>query len=516
MLEKSRIKAKEQQRSDIVIKILMYVVSITTLILILGYILISLYYNNRFYKETMINGVDVSNLSVEQTEELIREEIRSYVLTLKGRNGTSEVIRGSDIALYAEFNDRITMLLEEQKGFQWIVSLLERKEYEIETILQYDENLLEQIFWQLECTQEDKMVEPINAHLSEYTEQGYVIIPEVPGTRLKHDILFEAIQEAILSLGAEIDIEEIGAYEPAQIHSESPQLITALYELNTIIGSELTYEFGEATEVLDGKIISDWIHVDESFNISLDSEGVKNYVDYIGRTYNTFGKTRTFQTTYGDVIKVQGGDYGWWLNRGKEVEEITKMILAGYKGMREPVYFQTAVQYGEDDLGDTYVEVNITAQHMFLYKEGKLIMETDFVSGNLARNYGTPTGTYPIQYKENDATLNGENYSTPVKYWMPYNGNIGFHDAPWRNKFGKDIYLKQGSHGCINMPPEKAKTLFEYVHRGMPVIVYELKGTENYEVKKEKPAAKKKEEKKKEITETKKNTKEKMPAIENE
>ena len=62
---------------------------------------------------------------------------------------------------------------------------------------------------------------------------------------------------------------------------------------------------------------------------------------------------------------------------------------------------------------------------------------------------------------------------------MPFNGGIGFHDASWRNTFGGTIYKKNGSHGCVNMPYAAAKTLFENVYAGMPVICYNLAGTEN-------------------------------------
>jgi hypothetical protein len=99
----------------------------------------------------------------------------------------------------------------------------------------------------------------------------------------------------------------------------------------------------------------------------------------------------------------------------------------------------------------------------------------------VSKDLATPTGTYPVQYKDNDATLVGEDYSTPVKYWMPFNKNIGFHDASWRDEFGKDIYLTKGSHGCINMPPKAAKKMFKYIKRGVAVVVYELPGTESYD-----------------------------------
>ena len=133
----------------------------------------------------------------------------------------------------------------------------------------------------------------------------------------------------------------------------------------------------------------------------------------------------------------------------------------------------------ENDYGNTYVEVNLTAQHLFMYKEGQKILESDFVSGNVSKGYTTPPGLFGLTYKQRDATLKGQGYASPVKFWMPFNGGIGFHDASWRNTFGGTIYKKSGSHGCINMPYAAAKTLFENVYAGIPVICYNLAGTEN-------------------------------------
>ena len=125
-------------------------------------------------------------------------------------------------------------------------------------------------------------------------------------------------------------------------------------------------------------MISEWLIVDENNQVSIDNEGVKS-LRYIGRTYNTFGKTRKLKTSYGPTIEVKGGDYGWWLNRGKEVEELTELIKAGAKLTKEPAYLQKAAHYGDDDVGDTYVEVNITAQHLFFIR-WRISSESDFVS----------------------------------------------------------------------------------------------------------------------------------------
>ena len=461
-------------------KIWIYTATASLSVVLLTYLMISSYYNNHFYKNTIINGINTSNMTVKQVEDAINSQIRSYNLTLKERNDKTEEITGKDINLHATFDGSIEKLMDEQKGYLWPMYLAKSNELEVSTTHEYDESLLKQFFNELECFYEDNNIKPKNAYISEYTNNGYQIIPEDPGSKVKEDVLYDEIKKAIATLESSISLEEINAYEEAKIKSDYPKLVKAVDEMNKIASAKITYEFGEDIEIVDGNRISEWILVDDDYKVSLDEGGIKEFVDYIGRTYNTFGKERTLKTSYGKVIQISGGDYGWWLNRGQEVTELTELILDGKEVVKEPAYYQKASQYGEDDIGDTYVEVNITAQHLFFYKEGKLILESDFVSGNISKNYVNPTGTFPIQYKERDATLKGEDYATPVKYWMPFNGNIGFHDAYWRDSFGGDIYLTNGSHGCINMPPAAAKIMFENIERGVAVFVYELEGTENH------------------------------------
>ena len=233
----------------------------------------------------------------------------------------------------------------------------------------------------------------------------------------------------------------------------------------------------EQKEVLDGATVSSWLHVD-GFEVKLDTSQVENYVAALRKKYDTIFRSRTFMTSYGKEITIDGGDYGWWMNYDQEAKELEEMIENGESGERTPVYYQTAASYGTPDYGNTYVEINLTAQHLFFYQDGQLMMESDFVSGNSAKGYDTPAGVYSITYKQRDATLKGENYETPVSYWMPFNRNIGMHDASWRSDFGGTIYKTKGSHGCINMPPAKAQEMYGYVQKGTPVICYHLAGTE--------------------------------------
>lgn len=454
------------------------------LILMIGYLITSMYYRSHFYSHTKINGVSTSGMTVKEAEEAISSQVKTYTLTIKGRNAVTDTIYGNKIDLHTEFDNALENAMKEQNGFAWPVSLLKSHSIKVKAMLKFDEVALNKQIKKLNCLKKDNNIKPENAHISTYGKNGYEIVPAEQGSMVDKQKLQDAVNNAVNSLSASLDLDKAGCYKEAEKDSKDAGLDKTVEELNKIAGARITYQFGSDTEVLDGNKISEWLSVDDNGKVKLDTKAIKEYVDYIGRTYNSFGRVRTFTTSYHKVIKVKGGDYGWWLDRVKETAELTDLIQNGkQQENREPAYFQTAQQYGKDDIGTTYVEVNLSAQHLFFYKEGKLMLQTDFVSGNVSQEFGTPVGTYPIQYKESDATLVGETYTTPVKYWMPFNHNIGLHDANWRDEFGKDIFLTRGSHGCINMPPKMAEKLFANVKRGIPVVVYKLKGTESYDPK---------------------------------
>ena len=124
------------------------------------------------------------------------------------------------------------------------------------------------------------------------------------------------------------------------------------------------------------------------------------------------------------------------------------------------------------DIGNTYVEVNLTKQHIWCYKDGALVAEGDIVTGNVSSGWETPQGVYKLKSKERDRILRGPGYASPVTYWMPFNGGIGLHDATWRNSFGGSIYKNNGSHGCINLPYNVASKIYNSIKVGDPIVCY--------------------------------------------
>lgn len=254
-------------------------------------------------------------------------------------------------------------------------------------------------------------------------------------------------------------------------NADIPEAAEASLE-EKIASMQITYRFDDNTETLDGTTIADWLITLGDGSVSVNEAPAKEYVAGLASKYDTFGRNRSFKTHNGEQITVTGGDYGYWMDRVSTRQELIAQILTGESAELTPVYYSTGISYDVNNIGSSYVEVNIGDQHLWVYKDGQLVNETDFVSGGLFKGNGTPEGTYAITYKERDATLVGEGYQSSVKYWMPFNGNIGLHDASWRDSFGGHIYYMNGSHGCVNLPPAKAAEIYDQVEKGEAVVVY--------------------------------------------
>lgn len=444
-----------------------------------GYLAIGQRYEKVFFPNTQINGIDVSNKTIEEVKQIIASEIDGYVLTIEERDGKTEEIKKDDIKLHSEFDGSLEELIKKQEPILWLKHMMNPSSYEISTMMAYDEEAFLQKVNSLDCMNESLMKMPENARLSEYVSgRGYSIVPEIAGSTIDPEVVNREITDAIMNLKETISLEEAGAYAAPEVTMEDVSLVGLRDAMNQNAGVTITYKFGDKTEVLNGERIHEWLILNEDHTISVDQAGVAVYVEELAISYDTYNKAKTIKTSYGPTIKVTGGTYGWKINRSEETKALTEAILSGQSSEREPVYSQKAASRGPNDYGNTYVEINLTAQHLFFYKDGSLLVESDFVSGNLSRGWGTPGGTYPLSYKERNATLKGENYRTPVDYWMPYNGGIGLHDAKWRSSFGGTIYKTGGSHGCVNLPHSVAKKIFDNITSGAPVIGYFLPGTE--------------------------------------
>ena len=251
----------------------------------------------------------------------------------------------------------------------------------------------------------------------------------------------------------------------------------------------LIYDMGDEQITITGGRLTDFLQktpdglpaTDAGGALLPDHEKIEAFITGLCEEYNTYGKERRFYATRGEEVTVPAGSYGTQLNSQAELTWLKNTISrflsekedpADSELCRIPEYTRQGFCRGKDDIGDTYIEIDLTQQKMYFYQGGSCLVSTDIVTGNTGKKWGTPAGAYYVYAKQCNRYLRGPGYRSFVKYWMPVNKNIGIHDASWRKEFGGEIYKKGGSHGCINTPTDAVTLIYENAVVGTPVIIF--------------------------------------------
>lgn len=444
---------------------------------------ISYYFADRFFEGTWINGVDCSQKTAYEVEQLMKEKLSKYSIEVSSRNVAPQAINGEDIDYQYMSTGEILELLKKQKPYEWVKGLYEQKSYTVSENVGYNKTLLQEQLKSLSCAQAENQVEPENAYVA-FQNNQFVIIPETEGSKLNIKEAYKFLDAAVEANESSIDFSDTPeAYVSAEVTQDDPALQSALEACNNYTKASITYTFGDQSTTLDGNTIKDWLQFDEKGQLVWDDNSfqqhVADFVAQLAATYDTVGTEREFQATSGRTVYVSSSVYGWKIDQAAETAQLSQEIQSGTQTTREPVYSQTANAYGVNDLGNTYIEVDLSEQHMYYYQDGANIFESDFVSGNMSyADRQTHAGIFTLYYKKSPDVLRGGQkgtanyYELPVQYWMPFDGGIGFHDADWRDEFGGDIYRTSGSHGCINLPPENAAVLYDLIQYDVPIVCF--------------------------------------------
>ena len=435
-----------------------------------------IYYQSRFCPGSKIHEISCANMTPAEAEQKIRDYVEHYQCKVIDGN-RSQMIAGSEIALKLEQLGNLQEAKERQNPWKWFLFSTEntvRAGMEISL----DEELLNQKIEELPCISEAKAsITDMSARVRYQDEEqrfyleGEELPNSMPGEIASANRVWETVNDAIRKLESGTDLRKKGCYVN---FADEAKVEETIQTMNRYVAAKIEYQnsAGEQVAYLDGGSIHLWVSVDEAFQMRMDESKVAEYVSQLAAKYDTLGGAHRFTATGAGAITVYGGDYGWRVNQEEETAKVVELIHNGATETRQPVYSHTAKASAPADIGDSYIEVSLGAQKMWLYQGGKQTLASNVVTGNPNRGNGTTPGVYTIKYKERNATLVGRDYRTPVSYWMPFHGGQGLHDASWRGSFGGRIYLSNGSHGCVNLPPGVAKTLFEAISAGYPVVVY--------------------------------------------
>ena len=441
---------------------------------------------NTLGRKISIYGLDVSTLTVDKAEQKILKDFRERKVAFQEDGAT--VYETTLENLGYDLNEAAlkTQLTELQKTREANRKLFATQEdqkisYEIQKDEEQEKTALQESnFGDKERTASVDAAIQYNENQKQFT-----LISDVQGNQIDESRLLAYVDQSLEALfpsqllGGEIKLvmgTDVYQQPSVTVSDDMQNKLSGLNEkLNKYRSSTVTYTLGNETQVVDTSTIESWLQI-SSDSISVDQDAVKTYVQDLATKYNTIYVPRTFHTSYGNDVTVSDNEYGFQIDQDGELQQLLKDIASGSKVSRDPVYSISAMQRnGSDDLAGSYIEVSLDNQHLWLYKDGALVTETDIVSGAPKAGRETYRGAWPIAYKASPYNLSSSEYgyNVTVKYWMPFVYGQGLHDASWQSSFGGNRYKSgAGSHGCINLPTDQAALIYNTIDGGYPIIIY--------------------------------------------
>ena len=326
---------------------------------------------------------------------------------------------------------------------------------------------------------------------SAYTtlEDGvYTVHAEVPGTELNEAAVLDGLRAAAATLGvtadgpqdASFELTSVDCYKQPEITTETlrdtPDSLfrTALAEL------EVKIAFNEASaqylphgeETLTSHDLASIVDLEPDGTVTVDEKVLGEKVSRWAESYSKKDTPFLFDSWVKGLTEISFVTCDYLI----DAQSVTEQIRAQLLTMQSGTVSVEAACYDKDgepfSLGDSYIEVDFDNQQMTFIKDGRLVVNTNIVTGAL-NGHQTPTGLYEAHGKEHDVWLKGDDYLVFVKYWISVVGDIiGLHDASWRENFGASFYVYGGSHGCVNTPEEAMAMIWNLAEDGTPVLMH--------------------------------------------
>ena len=452
-------------------------VSLIVVIALLAVYLVGFFsYQDRMLPNTRVNGIDVSGMTAAEAKQSVLSQANAKGITFVKKDGEEVPFSGDQFGSTVSLSSNTVLTNAAQSGHgAWFTSYFHPTDLTVSVINSYSEedlaDLIKNYTW--------GTVAPTDAKIEKGDDDTYQIVPEEEGDMVDTDTLAAYTLEQMKDGNNTISLTDANCYLQPEITSEDLQ--DKLAEYNRFSDLTITYDFDDRQEVLEPDTISEWITVnEEDDSVEVDRDAVTNWVNENLVKYDTYGSDymRTFHSTLQGTLEIPGGQYGiygWLTDVDATVDKLIEYIQNGESVTVEPEYARTGYCRATDDIGDSYAEVDITNQKVFVYKDGELVIESDCVTG-MANDPSreTPPGVYKVWSMDRNrilGTMETYGYEQPVDYWIYFTEiDIGFHDL-LRSAYGGEIYKTNGSHGCVNLPLDVAAEMYDTVEIGYPVIV---------------------------------------------
>lgn len=454
-----------------------------------------------FLDGTKLNGMDLSGKTPQEAAELLQKTVEKYELkvTLDGVEFSMDAARlgltyneKTDLAalLKTQEADRETKRFEEETLFltgdaeELRTALVSARDAAVAAAAEAGKSSEASEGAPTEPSEpaesEQWLDDPTRAHLAYDTQSGeFVGVDGTAGVSTDYTQAIAKVQEAARSLKKTVVVtseqKQTGEGEKAEGNAA---LAKAVETANSYLQISLTYSFtpeGKDTsyEYINRDRVASWMLIQpDGRTVAFDTEAISSYCSTIARRHSVSGEPVQFRTTVGGYINVNSYRGGQAVNSDALYSDLLSCLKNRVSGNRTATYYAPSESDGVEDYGGSYVEVDLTNQMVYCYKDHALVVSAPIVSGCVANGWDTPEGVFTIKSKDTNRYLSGPGYRDWVECFMPFNGGIGLHDASWRTVFGGTRYLYRGSHGCINIPRNQALAILANVRVGTYVIVH--------------------------------------------
>lgn len=441
----------------------------------LGYAARANHFQTHFFNDTEIDGVSVGGQAADKTAQNLNAKLGQQSYTVIDQSKTLTTFTAKELGIKPYSTAQIQQLISKQNTYGWPIHMTNASANSHRLGLKaIDRASLNAVSNRVvHLANNTKRTPTQNAKLV-YENRSFVIRKQVYGQQVNRASVNRSITNAVAHHQSQIDLKN--AYIKPTILANSAALKKARQTAIHLSSNKITYTLANHSVTIPESEIASWLTTTKG-RVSVNKKAVESYLIKLSYKYGTVHKTRHFKTYSGAYVNVPAGLYGWSIKVTAETPKLSKLVLAGKPVTRTPVLQGTGYHKNGQDIGSTYVEVSKASQHMWVQKDGNVIISTDVVTGKPPKGT-TPSGMYVVWSKQRNATLRGQNddgsdYASPVSYWMPVDATgVGIHDSPWQPKYGGTWYVSHGSHGCVNTPPSVMAKVYASVPLKTPVIIY--------------------------------------------
>ena len=300
---------------------------------------------------------------------------------------------------------------------------------------------------------------------------------------LKKDVIEDALYEAVSQMSVDssgpqtrtLEITDYDCYLPPEVTRENTEFDFAPLLQERVSAMRIQVRFRDELIALDGSTLRHFVKLDRDGRVQVQKKTLDQQLSAWSELYAQKDTEYIFNSFVDGPVPVSFLHVNYELDQDALRGQLLPLLETLENGSAEASFLCTTLDGEPFGIENSYIEVDLTNQHMAYYQDGALVVDTDIVSGTM-KTHDTPTGLYESFYKAEDCWLSGEDYYVFVDYWISVtrDGVIGLHDADWRTRFGGEMYTYWGSHGCVNTPKEAMKTIYDTINVDdhIPILVY--------------------------------------------